>query len=135
MATRKPKPGTVTEAGIVKITGPFSASFSLSSSFIFSSASTDAYADKRAIAVTGLGLAKMKRADGNPIGSAAGCLAQNFQWRQATRKTVATKRDGEPEAEIGGCVHRGWSFFDKRLAGFADLLFFTNGFEGPSIRV
>jgi hypothetical protein len=80
-ATRKPKPGTVTEAGIVKITGPFSASFSGFLSFISFSASTDAYADNGAIAVTGLGLAKVKRADGHLTGNSAECPAQNLKWR------------------------------------------------------
>jgi hypothetical protein len=58
----------------------------------FSSVSTDAYADARAIAVTGLGLAKVKRTDCCLTGSVAGWLAQNLQWKQAApRKTVATK--------------------------------------------
>src|SRR5262249_53837048 len=60
--------------------------------FIFPSASTDASADTRAIAGTGLGLAKVKRSDWYLTGSATGCLTQNLQWGQAeTRKTGATK--------------------------------------------
>ena len=55
--------------------------------------STDVYEDNRAIAVTKLGLEKVKRADVRLSGSLATCLAQNLQWRQAaTRKIVPTKR-------------------------------------------
>ena len=54
--------------------------------------STDAYADTRALAVTGSELAKAKRADWCLTGRVAGCLAQNVKWKQvATRKTAATK--------------------------------------------
>ena len=59
--------------------------------------STDAYAANRVIAVTGSGLAKVKRTDWHLTGSAAGCLAQNLQWRQAAaRKTVPTKKAPMP---------------------------------------
>ena len=59
--------------------------------------STDAYADTRAKAVTGLGLAKVKRTDWRLTGSVAGWLAQNLQWKQAApRKTVPTKKAAMP---------------------------------------
>jgi hypothetical protein len=61
------------------------------------SVSTDVYADTRAIAVTGLSLAKVKRTDRRLTRSIAGWLAQNLQWKQAApRKTVPTKKAPMP---------------------------------------
>jgi hypothetical protein len=67
------------------------APFSGFSSFIIFSLNSDICQGSSAVVTASSALEKVKRADWRLTDNAAGCLAQNLQWRQpATKKAVPT---------------------------------------------